>query len=73
MSVGNARIALSTTTKEKEKTMTVSNKTYAVGDLFTTQKSAITGTIKEIIPVNANVTRVLLDVEGEERYTTVTL
>ena len=53
--------------------MTVSNKTYAVGDLFTTQKSAITGTIKEIIPVNANVTRVLLDVEGEERYTTVTL
>ena len=53
--------------------MTVSNKTYQVGDLFTTQKSKVTGTIKEIIPVNANVTKVLLDVNGEDRYTTVTL
>jgi len=51
--------------------MTVSNQTYQVGDLFTTQKSKVTGTIKEIIPVNANTTKVLLDVNGEDRYTTV--
>lgn len=47
--------------------------TYQVGDLFTTQKSKVTGTIKEIIPVNSNTTTLLLDVEGEERYTSVTL
>jgi len=51
--------------------MTVSNKTYAVGDLFTTQKSKVTGTIKEINPINASTTRVLLDVEGKDRWTTV--
>jgi hypothetical protein len=51
--------------------MTVSNKTYAVGDLFTTQKSKVTGTIKEINPINASTTRVLLDVDGKERWTTV--
>ena len=62
-----------TTTNRKKETMSVNGNTYQVGDLFTTQKSAVTGTIKEIIPVNANVTRVLLDVDGEERYTTVTL
>ena len=53
--------------------MTVSNKTYAVGDLFTTQKSKVTGTIKEINPITKNATRVLLDVEGSERWTTVTI
>jgi hypothetical protein len=53
--------------------MTVSNKTYQVGDLFTTQKTGVTGTIKEIIPQTANRTVVLLDVDGEERFTTVTL
>jgi len=53
--------------------MTVSNKTYQVGDLFTTQKSKVTGVIKAIEPLSANTTRVLLDVDGEERFTTVTL
>jgi len=53
--------------------MSVNGKTYQVGDLFTTQKSKVTGTIKEIIPVNSATTRLLLDVEGEERYTSVTL
>jgi len=45
-------------------------KTYAVGDLFTTQKSGVTGTIKEINPINASTTRVLLDVNGQDRWTT---
>lgn len=52
--------------------MTIANKTYQVGDLFTTQKSKVTGVIKEIQPINANSTLVLLDVDGEERFTTVT-
>ena len=46
------------------------NKTYAVGDLFTTQKSGITGVIKEINPISASVTKVLLDVDGSDRWTT---
>jgi|APCry1669188910_1035180.scaffolds.fasta_scaffold180369_2 hypothetical protein len=62
-----------TTTKEKDKKMTVANKTYQVGDLFTTQKSGITGTIVSIEPQTPNRTLVLLDVEGQERFTTVTL
>lgn len=70
MSVLGDRIQL-TTTKEKDKKMTVSNKTYQVGDLFTTQKSKVTGVIKAIEPKNANTTLVLLDVDGEERFTTV--
>jgi len=53
--------------------MTVSNKTYQVGDLFTTQKSGVTGVIKEINPVTASATRVLLDVDGTDRWTTVTI
>jgi hypothetical protein len=53
--------------------MTVSNVTYQVGDLFTTQKSNITGRIKEITPVTASMTRVLLETEQGDRYTTVTL
>ena len=48
-------------------------KTYQVGDLFTTQSSKVTGTIKEIIPVNANTTTLLLDVNGSDRYTSVKL
>jgi hypothetical protein len=52
--------------------MAVSNATYKVGDLFTTQKSKVTGTIEEIIPqANGNV-RVKLMVEGKPRYTTWT-
>ncbi len=53
--------------------MTIDNKTYQVGDLFTTQKSGITGTIVSIEPQTPNRTLVLLDVEGQERFTTVTL
>jgi hypothetical protein len=52
--------------------MTIANKTYQVGDLFTTQKSGVTGIIKAIEPKSDNTTLVLLDVDGEERFTTVT-
>lgn len=51
--------------------MTLGNNTYKVGDLFTTQKSGVTGTIVAIEPINSNTTRVLLDVDGTERFTTV--
>ena len=51
--------------------MTIGNTTYQVGDLFTTTKSKVTGKIKEIIPVSKRVTTVLLDVDGQDRYTTV--
>ena len=56
----------------KGNTMSVATATYKVGDTYTTQKSKVTGVIKEIIPQpNGNV-RVALDVEGKTRYTTWT-
>jgi hypothetical protein len=61
------------TTTEKEKIMTIGTNTYQVGDLFTTQKSKVTGVIKAIEPISDTMTRVLLDVDGVERFTTVTL
>lgn len=51
--------------------MSVNGLTYQVGDLFTTQKSKVTGVIKAIEPLNERTTRVLLEVDGEERFTTV--
>ena len=52
--------------------MSVATSTYKVGDLYTTQKSKVTGTIVEINPqANGNV-RVKLDVNGSHRYTTWT-
>ena len=66
----NVRLVLST--KQRRKQMAVSNATYKVGDTYTTQKSKVTGVIKEIIPQpNGNV-RVKLDVNGNTRYTTWT-
>jgi hypothetical protein len=60
------------TLTEKRKQMAVATNTYKVGDLYTTQKSKVTGTISEIIPqANGNV-RVKLDVNGTPRYTTWT-
>jgi hypothetical protein len=54
--------------------MTVANKTYQIGDLFTTQRSNVTGTITEIVPVTESRTRVKLSLEnGEYRWTTVTI
>ena len=51
-------------------TDTTTGKTYQVGDLFTTQRSKVTGTIKEIVPVSAKRTRVKLEVDGKDRWTT---
>lgn len=54
----------------KENQMTVATGTYKVGDLFTTQKSKVTGTIVEIKPTDKNTVRVKLDVNGNMRWTT---
>ena len=71
MSVGNVTLNTSTKTT-KEKQMTVSVATYKVGDLYTTQKSKVTGTILEISPTDKNTVRVKLDVNGNTRWTTWT-
>jgi hypothetical protein len=69
MSVEN--VILNTYNNKGEK-MSVATNTYKVGDLYTTQKSKVTGTIVEINPqANGNV-RVKLDVNGSHRYTTWT-
>ena len=52
--------------------MTVGNKTYQVGDLFTTLKSKETGVISEIIQNASGSVRVLLEMPTKEtRWTTV--
>lgn len=50
--------------------MTINGKTYQVGDLFTTSKSKVTGTIKEIVPNASGSVRVKLEVNGDTRWTT---
>lgn len=53
--------------------MTVATATYKVGDTYTSQKSKVTGVIKEIIPAkNGTSVRVKLDVNGNTRWTTWT-
>ena len=53
--------------------MAVSTSTYKVGDLYTSQKSKVTGTIQEIVPNNDGTrVRVKLDVNGATRWTTWT-
>ena len=65
----NAKIKYNNNKGEK---MAVSTSTYKVGDLYTSQKSKVTGTIKEINPqANGNV-RVKLEVDGATRWTTWT-
>jgi len=64
---------VSKTPNRKGNKMTVNTATYKVGDLFTTQKSKVTGTILEITPnKNGQSVRVKLDVDGKPRYTTWT-
>ena len=53
--------------------MSVANILYKVGDTYTTQKSRLTGVIKEIVPQPNGSVRVRLDVEGKSRYTTWTV
>jgi hypothetical protein len=69
MSVGN--VILNTYNKlTRRNKMTVATNTYKVGDLYTTQKSKVTGTILEISPTDKNTVRVKLDVNGNTRWTT---
>jgi hypothetical protein len=71
MSVRNVILNTYNNNKRRNK-MSVATNTYKVGDLYTTQKSKVTGTIVEINPqANGNV-RVKLDVNGSHRYTTWT-
>jgi hypothetical protein len=51
--------------------MTVNNKTYEVGDLFTTLSSGVTGTISEIVKNASGSVRVKLNTDKGERWTTV--
>ena len=61
------------TPNRKGNTMSVNTNTYKVGDLYTSQKSKVTGTILEITPnANGQSVRVKLDVNGSPRYTTWT-
>ena len=58
------------TNQQRRNKMTVATATYKVGDLFTTQKSKVTGQILEIKPTDKNTVRVKLDVNGNTRWTT---
>jgi hypothetical protein len=48
------------------------NNTYKVGDLFTSTRSGVTGTIEEIVVVRSDLVKVRIDVEGKSRWTTWT-
>lgn len=50
--------------------MAVPTTAYKVGDTYTSQKSKVTGIIKELVPTNKDTIRVRLDVNGETRWTT---
>jgi hypothetical protein len=65
---------INTITENKgEIQMAVSTATYKVGDLYTSQKSKVTGTITEIKPnKDGSTVRVKLDVNGTPRWTTWT-
>ena len=57
---------------ERRKQMTIQDKLYQVGDLFTTLKSKKTGVIKEIHPQASGSVRVLLEMPTKEtRWTSV--
>ena len=43
-----------------------------VGSQFTTQKSAVTGTVTEVKENTNGTLRIKLDVNGQDRWTTVT-
>jgi hypothetical protein len=60
MSVGYDRIALQTTK---------GNKMLEIGQTFTTLNSGVTGIIKAIDNHPSGVNRILLDVNGAERWT----
>jgi hypothetical protein len=46
------------------------NKTYEIGDIYTTTKTQETGTIKEIVVIKPDLVKIRLDVAGAIRWTT---
>jgi len=49
----------------------MANATISVGDNFTTQKSGVSGVVQEVIQNSTGSLRVRLDVNGQDRWTTV--
>ena len=49
----------------------MANITLTVGSPFTTQKSGTTGVVQEVIQNQNGTLRVRLDVNGQDRWTTV--
>lgn len=49
----------------------MANATIAIGDTFTTQKSGVSGVVQEVIQNATGSFRVRLDVNGQDRWTTV--
>jgi hypothetical protein len=47
------------------------SQTLEIGQTLTTTKSGVVGTIKEIHPHTSGVNRILLDVNGTDRWTSV--
>jgi hypothetical protein len=72
MSVVSATIVLSTKVGIKQQKWKGSKMTatYKIGDVFTTLKSKVTGTIEEIVPNASGSVRVRLNVNGQPRWTT---
>jgi hypothetical protein len=59
------------TITRKEKQMETKIQTPTVGSQFTTVKSGVTGTVKEVIKNPTGSLRICLDVNGQDRWTTV--
>ena len=58
-------------TNRKEKQMENTIQAPTVGSQFTTQKSAVTGTVTEVKENKNGTLRIKLDVNGQDRWTTV--
>jgi hypothetical protein len=64
MSVGFARLVITTNGKEAKMT------TPKIGETFTTAKSGVEGTITEVVKNDNGSYRIKLDVAGQTRWTT---
>ncbi len=62
---------IASTTNRKEKQMEKQIQTPTVGSQFTTAKSGVTGTVQEVIKNTTGSLRIRLDVNGQDRWTTV--
>jgi hypothetical protein len=47
-------------------------KTPKVGETITTAKSGVSGVVQEVVPNASGSVRVRLDVNGQDRWTTIT-